>query len=183
MACVKDGRAVDTTMGFTPLEGLVMGTRTGDIDAGVILHLLDRGIPLEEIRTGLQQQGGLSGLSGVSHDVRDLLSADRPETREAINVFVHRVRKYVGAFLVQLDRCDALVFTGGIGENACRVRERICRGLERFGIQLDPKENDRQKTSEREIQSPDSDARILVIPTNEELAIAKETAAVVENKT
>lgn len=176
MACVKEGLAIDTTMGFTPLEGLVMGTRSGDIDPGAILHLLDQGLAPDEIRTGLQHQGGLLGASGISHDVRDLLSTQFVAASEAISLFVHRVRKYLGSFLVQLERCDALVFTGGIGENAPALRAQICWRLDRFGICLDDYANHRPNADERSVHAPDSSVRILVIPTNEELAIAKETA-------
>lgn len=183
MACVRNGQAIDTTMGFTPLEGLVMGTRSGDIDAGVVLHLLEQGLDLDTIRTGLQNRGGLLGLSGSSHDVRDLLASEDGASEEAIAVFVHRVRKYLGAYLLQLPRCDAVVFTGGIGENAAILREKICAGLERFGIALDIAANTAANTTEqkgeRAVHTDESSIAILIVPTNEELEIAKETNGLV----
>ncbi|NQT51290.1 acetate kinase, partial [bacterium] len=145
MAAVADGKSVDTTMGLTPLEGLVMGTRCGDIDPAIVLHLArSHGLSLDEIDRLLNKKSGLLGLSGLSNDVRTLLDAapSNPRARLALDVFCYRVRKYIGAYLAALGRAHAVVFTGGIGENAWPIRRQILEGLGNLGIELDAEANE-----------------------------------------
>ena len=181
-ACaVRDGRAVDTSMGMTPLEGLVMGTRSGDIDPAVVFHLMDAGLSASEIRRGLEREGGLLGLSGISSDYRQLGQAARsgdPAATLAVEVFVHRLRRYLGAFLVQVGPCDGVVFSGGIGENSAEVRRMVLTGLETMGLVLDASLNDRE--GERRISTDDSPTAIWVIPTDEESLIARDTAGLLD---
>lgn len=180
-ACaVREGRAVDTSMGMTPLEGLVMGTRSGDIDPAVAFHLLGAGLSVSEIRRGLEREGGLRGLSGISSDFRRLCEAadaGQASAALALQVFAHRVRRYLGAFLVQVGRCDGVVFSGGIGENSARARRMVVSDLESIGLVLDPGRND--GVGERRISAEDSPIPIWVIPTDEESLIARDTARLV----
>jgi acetate kinase len=189
MAAVRKGKSVDTTMGLTPLEGLVMGTRSGDIDPAIIFYLA--GKPefkdIEDINKLLNKKSGLLGLSGLSNDLRTLLDAARggnERAKLAIEVFAYRIRKYIGAFAAILPKLDAIVFTGGIGENAASVRAQILKGLdENLGVKLDAKKNARavgrfesgDGVPGADVATPDSRVRILVIPTNEEKAIALST--------
>jgi len=181
MAAVKAGRCVDTSMGLTPLEGLVMGTRCGDIDPAIIFHLAEvKGLAFSEINDILNKRSGLLGLSGVSNDMRSVsAAADGGDARArlALDVFAYRIRKYVGAYLAALGRADAVVFTGGIGENAPDRRADIMAGLDALGIRLDAAKNARARGAEADVSADDSPVRILVIPTNEELIIARDTAA------
>ena len=182
-ACaVREGRAVDTSMGMTPLEGLVMGTRSGDIDPAVVFHLMEAGLSASEIRHGLEREGGLLGLSGVSSDFRsvaDSAGSGDPSATLAMEVFAHRVRRYLGAFLVQVGSCDGVVFSGGIGENSHEARALILDGLEATGLVLDPSRN--CGSGERRISTDDSPIDIWVIPTDEESLIARDTARLVED--
>lgn len=176
-ACAIDrGKSVDTTMGMTPLEGLVMGTRSGDIDPAVVLRLArERGLDATEKL--LNQESGLLGLSRKSNDMRDLEAAARGGDADAdlaIRVFCRRVKKTIGAYAAVLHGLDAIVFTGGIGENSARVRAEVCRGLDVLGALLDEKKNSAGGRGERDLASLDSRARILVIPTDEERAIARD---------
>jgi acetate kinase len=181
-ACaIQGGQSVDTSMGFTPLEGLVMGTRTGDLDASIIdfLHHKD-GMSLAEIDLLLNKQSGLLGLSGLTNDMRDLLEEarmhDDRRARLAIEIFCLRVKKYVGAYLARMNGADALVFTGGIGENSAEIRARVCAGLDFLGIAIDPDRNAAATGGrEADIASDASRVRVWVIPTNEELLIARDT--------
>ena len=182
MACVRAGQAIDTTMGLTPLEGLVMGTRSGDIDPAIITHLAARaGLTLEQIKTQLEQHSGLVGISGVSRDLRDVERAAHDGNKRAklaIDVFAHRARKYLGAFLAELGHCDALVFTGGIGENSVLMRGKILHALEPLGIVLDAERN-KHHGGEFPVSTADSAVQAWVIPTNEELMIARDTVRLV----
>jgi acetate kinase len=179
MSAIDGGRSVDTSMGFTPVEGLVMGTRPGDVDPGALLYLLNRfDSDASKLDTLLNKQSGLLGLSGSSNDMRDLLrKRDEGDRRAgiAVEIFCYRVRKYIGAYMAALGGADAVVFTGGIGENAVEVREEICRGLEALGISIDPEKNRTIRGVEADIGTADSRCRIWVIPTNEELLIARDT--------
>ena len=182
MSCIKAGKAIDQTMGLTPLEGLVMGTRSGDLDPAIIFHLARTGKDIEEIRTALEKQSGLLGISGVSRDLRDIRDAARrgnARARLAIDIFAHRVRKYLGAYLVELGTCDAVVFTGGIGENAPWMRAKILQGLAPLGIELDRRINRARSQSPLRISTRDSRIGAWVIPTNEELMIARDTIRLV----
>lgn len=176
-ACAIDGGiSVEVSMGMTPLEGLVMGTRSGDIDAGVLFHLGRAGFSLEELDTLLNRKSGLLGLAGRG-DMRDVESAalagDAP-ARTALAVYHHRLRHYLGAYLVLLGGADAIVFTAGVGENSPQTRAATVHALENFGIVLDHAANSAQSKSARVISAPDSAVKILVIPTNEELEIARQ---------
>ncbi|SEM65778.1 acetate kinase [Cryobacterium sp. TMT1-3] len=182
-ACaVEGGRSVETSMGMTPLEGLVMGTRSGDIDPGVLFHLHRRaGLDFPEIDKLLNRGSGLLGLTGRG-DMRDVIIAaaagDGP-SQLAIDVYVHRVKGYVGAYYAQLGRVDVISFTAGVGENAPLVRERALAGLEALGIRIDPERNAAADRGARIISADDSAVTVLVIPTNEELEIARQTLATV----
>lgn len=185
-ACAIDaGNSVDTSMGFTPLEGLVMGTRSGDLDPAVLEFLgAKEGLSPSEVDNLLNKQSGLLGLSGLTHDMRDLLAearenADR-RARLAIDIFCYRAQKYIGAYLAALDGADAVVFAGGIGENAAEVRAQICEGLRWMGVELDDGENARMVNgAEGRITSAESRLAVWVIPTDEELLIARDTFRVV----
>jgi len=183
---IKGGRSVDTSMGFTPLEGLVMGTRSGDLDPAILEVLSQReGLSVGQLLTMLNTASGLLGLSGLSADMRTLLEAAAgPEGRQArlaIDVFCYRVKKYIGAYLTALDGADAIVFTGGIGENAPAVRARICAGLEWCGLTLDPARNEAAVGQEARISADGSRLQSWVIPTDEELLIARDTVRCLAN--
>lgn len=185
-AAIKHGDSIDTSMGLTPLEGLVMGTRAGDIDPAIIDFLVAKeGLTVGEIETLLNKQSGLIGISGLTNDMRELLAEahehnDR-RARLAIEVFCYRARKYIGAYLAAMNGADAIVFTGGIGENSSEVRARICDGLQWLGLEVDEELN-RAHTSGREgiISRDDSRLAAYVIPTDEELLIARDTVRAVE---
>lgn len=175
VSAIERGRSVDTSMGFTPLEGLIMGTRTGDIDAGAILHLISQE-KLDPVALAaiLNHESGLKGISGISSDMRDLLrAADNPRAALAIDAFCYRVRKYIGAYLAAMNGADALVFTAGIGENSAAIRARICDGLDQLGIAVDSAANQSPRRDDRQIGF--SRIPVWVVPTNEELLIARDT--------
>jgi acetate kinase len=175
MCAMRGRRSVATTMGFTALEGLPMGTRTGALDPGVILHLMsERGMSLAAVTELLYKQSGLLGMSGVSSDVRDLLASDSPRAARALDVFVYRVGRELGSLAAALGGLDALVFTAGIGEHAASIRARVCRDAAWLGVALDQTANDRGGPR---ISAPGSRASAWVIPTNEELMIARHTLA------
>lgn len=176
--CVKGGKAIDQTMGLTPLEGLVMGTRCGDIDPAIIFHLARNGMTLDQVHKSLEKGGGLQGISGLSRDMRDLWEAAQKGSDRAtlaIDVFAHRCRKYVGAFMYELGHTDAVVFTGGIGENAAFMRAKILDGVAPLGLELDPARNAQPTKGPMRISTETSKVQALVIPTNEELMIARDT--------
>ncbi len=182
MSCIRGGKAIDQTMGLTPLEGLVMGTRSGDFDPAIIFHLLRQDMEVDQVRTGVEKKSGLLGVSGVASDLRDVhqaAEAGNRRARLAIDIFAHRVRKYIGAFLAELGTCDAVVFTGGIGENATFMREKILSGLAPLGIDADATANDHRAPEPFRISTDTSGTAIWVIPTNEELMIARDTARLV----
>lgn len=183
MSCIKAGQAIDQTMGLTPLEGLVMGTRSGDIDPAIIFHLQRLGQSIDEIRTTLEKKSGLLGISGVSRDLRDTYEAAQDGNERAalaVDVFAHRAKKYLGAFLAELGHCDAVVFTGGIGENASWMRAKILEGLEPLGIELDRHINSAKCQGALRISAKTSRTSAWVIPTNEELMIARDTIRLVQ---
>jgi acetate kinase len=175
ITAIENGRSVDTSMGFTPLEGLMMGTRSGDIDPAILGFLEERGYSVKQLSTLLQKKSGLIGLSGISNDLRDLEGAydlGNQNATEALEVYAHRVRKYIGAYAAELFKVDGIVFTGGIGQHGVRMRERICHRLENIGIVMDYKKNESSGSREGIVSTPYSPATIMVIPTNEELQIA-----------
>lgn len=185
MAAIEGGKPVDTTMGLTPLEGLVMGTRTGDIDAGIIFHLFrEAGMSIDEIDTLFNKQSGLKGLAGANDFrlIQELINEGDENAQEAYDIYVHRVRRYVGAFMLQLGRLDAVVFTAGVGENHVGIRRDTMADLENFGIKIDTARNNNEDKVEgaRVISADDSAVTVLVVPTNEELAIAKAADALAQ---
>ncbi|MDR1933401.1 MAG: acetate kinase [Spirochaetales bacterium] len=178
ITAVKNGKSVDTSMGFTPLEGLVMGTRSGDIDPAVLLFLLKRGYTEAGLDTLLNKKSGMLGLSGVSNDMRDIEKAAKEgdkNAQEALDVYACRIRKYIGAYAANLPKTDAIVFTGGIGQNSVSTRAQICGGLEGIGVFLDPKKNEEVGRKAGIISADYSPVTIAVIITNEELQIAIDT--------
>jgi acetate kinase len=174
MCAIRDGQSVGSSMGFTALDGLPMGTRCGQLDPGVVLYLMKAmGMSADQVEDLLYRHSGLKGLSGLSHDIRELEAAGTPQSMQAIDYFVFRVRRELGSMAAILSGLDAVVFCGGIGEHAFRIRERVCRGFEWLGIELDEVRNQAHETV---ISSDRSRARVFVIPTNEEMMIARHTA-------
>ncbi len=184
MAAVYRGVSVDTTMGFTPLEGLLMGTRCGDLDTSVILYIMGKeGLTLSEANTLLNKHSGLQGISGISSDMREIVAEMQNGDKKAsyaFNVFAYRVKKYIGAYAAAMGGLDGVVFTGGIGENSAEVRTACCENLEFLGIRIDESLNS-SKDKEKRISTADSSTETLVIPTNEELVIALDTMTIVKS--
>ncbi|TSC91430.1 MAG: acetate kinase [Parcubacteria group bacterium Licking1014_17] len=184
IAAIKNGKSVDTSMGFTPLEGLVMGTRPGDIDAGLILHLQkELKMSPEKMEEFLNFQCGLRGVSGLTSDVRELIELDKTGDERgvlALGMFAYRVKKYIGAYFAALNGLDALVFTATIGERSSYMRKKICAGLDALGIILDDKKNESKTDGEGEIQKDGAPVKILVIKTDELGQIAREVDLTVE---
>lgn len=180
MAAVKNGKSIDTTMGFTPLEGLLMGTRSGDLDPSLILYIMGKeGLSINEANTLLNKHSGLIGISGESSDMREIEAAVKDNHKRAtfaFNVFTYKIKKYVGAYSAAMGGLDALIFTGGIGENSSLVREYVCRDMEYLGIYLDHKKNNNKDII---LSGENSRTAVLRIPTNEELVIAMDTAEIV----
>jgi acetate kinase len=182
MAAVRGGVGLDTTMGFSPTGGLVMGTRSGDLDPGVPLFLLEeRGMSPTEVSDLLNKQAGLLGVSGTSADMRDLLDREPDDGRaaEAVGLFCYQAKKFLGALAAALGRLDALVFTGGIGENAAPVRERVCEGLEFLGIRIDPERNAAHAPV---ISTDDASVTVRIVPTDEDLMVAQYTRRLIEQE-
>jgi acetate kinase len=174
ICAIRDGKSAGSSMGFTALDGLPMGTRCGQLDPGVVLYLIEeKGMSARAVADMLYRQSGLKGLSGISHDMRQLEAAGKPEAMQAIEYFVARIRRELGAMAAILSGLDTLVLCGGIGENSWRVREQICQGFEWLGIELD---NVRNRANEMLVSSERSRVPVFVIPTNEELMIARHTA-------
>lgn len=182
MSAIRDGRPVDTSMGMTPLEGLVMGTRGGDIDPGLLFHL-NRvvGMTVDDIDHLLNKRSGLKGLCGENdfRAVTEMIEAGDADAREAYDIYIHRLRGYFGAYLVALGRADIITFTAGVGENAASVRADSLAGLENFGIEIDAERNAVRSREPRIISTDSSRTTVLVVPTNEELAIARQAKALV----
>ncbi len=180
IAAVKNGISIDTSMGFTPLEGLLMGTRSGDLDPSLILYIMGKeGLSLSEANTLLNKHSGLIGISGESSDMREILASVKDEQKRSIyafEIFCYRIKKYIGAYIAAMGGLDALVFTGGIGENATEVREEVCRNMEFLGIKLDKLKNENKETLLSDTSFP---VKVFRIPTNEELVIAMDTAKIV----
>lgn len=180
MAAINKGYSVDTTMGFTPLEGLIMGTRSGDLDPSLILYIMGKeGLSLHEAGTLLNKHSGLIGISGESSDMREIIASVKDEQKRSIyafEIFCYRIKKYIGAYTAALGGLDALVFTGGIGENAVEVREEVCKNMDYLGIRLDSLKNE---SREQLISDSSSRVKVFRIATNEELVIAMDTAKIV----
>jgi acetate kinase len=180
ITAIEKGHSVDTSMGFTPLEGLVMGTRSGDIDPAIIFYLNEKGYTPEDLKTILNKKSGLLGISEISNDMRNLFEAKEKgdeKAKIAIEIFCYRLRKYIGAYLAVLGKTDAIVFTGGIGEHNAAIRQESLKGLENLGVEIDQEKNESAIKSEEAQISKDSGGavKVYVIPTNEELQIAFDT--------
>jgi acetate kinase len=177
ITAVDGGKSVDTSMGFGPLSGLVMGTRSGDIDPSVIFYLVNQlGYRVDEVNTILNKRSGMLGLTGFS-DMRDIgkaLEAGNPDARLAYDLYAYRIKKYIGAYAAVLNGLDAVVFTAGVGENDARTRELVCTDMDFLGIRLDAEKNAARGGGLREISTADSRVKVLVVPTNEELEIARQ---------
>jgi acetate kinase len=182
---IRNGVAIGTSMGFSPQSGLPQNNRVGDLDSGAVPYIAKTlGLSLEEIERQMTKESGLLGISGVSNDMRDIneaIAAGNADARLAVDVLVHSIRHWMGAFYLQMGGCDALVFTAGIGEHGAGLRAAVCTGLEELGIRIDPDANQANSGEEGEIQTQDSRAKILVIPANEELVIAREVYRKVTN--
>jgi acetate kinase len=175
LCALKDGKSVDSTLGFTALDGLCMGTRPGALDPGVVLYLFQGlGLSPKEVEAMLYKKSGLLGISGISNDMRDLLAANEPEAQLAVDYFVYRAAKEIGALVAVLGGIDGLVFTAGIGENSPEIRRRICESAAWLGLELDAEANDNQGPR---ISTPQSNVSTWVIPTNEEIMIARHTGS------
>lgn len=179
VTAIKDGKSIDTSMGFTPLEGLVMGTRSGDIDPSILFYLIEKEeLSLANVHALLNKHSGLLGLSGYAADMRDLIEEAEDgdkRSQEAIDVFCYRAKKYIGSYIAAMNGVDAIIFTGGIGENAPLIRSKILSDMESFGINIDEEKNSNQ-SGEVLLSKGDSKVEVYVIPTNEELVIAIDAA-------
>jgi acetate kinase len=186
IAAVRHGKSVDTSMGFTPLEGLVMGTRCGDIDPAIVIYLQQNlGMSVEKVYDLLNKKSGMLGLTNnLSSDMRDIEDAAHSGNeiaQLALDIYVYKIAKYIGAYAAAMNGVDAIVFTAGVGENSPYVREKVCEYLGFLGVKIDRQLND-VKGLERIISTPDSKVAVLIVPTNEELVIARDTKYIVENK-
>ncbi|MCK4649284.1 acetate/propionate family kinase, partial [bacterium] len=183
IAAIKGGVSIDTSMGFTPLEGLIMGTRCGSIDPAIVLYIMtNEGLSINEVNTMLNFHSGLQGLSGVSNDMYDILEEEKKgndRARLAIEIFTYHIRKYIASYAGAMGGVDAIIFTAGIGENAPRVRALSCVGLEFLGVIIDKEKNEKTIKKEGVISTPNSKVKVFCIPTNEELVIARDTYSVI----
>jgi len=183
VSAVLDGKCIDTSMGLTPIQGLMMGTRTGDVGAGALQYMMDKeNLTIDQALNIMNKKSGILGISGKSSDLREVLQGmedgdDR--CRLAIDMVAYIIKKYVGSYVAALDGIDALCFTGGIGENASLIREKVCAGLDSMGIVIDPVKNNKRSSTARDISTNASTARIFVIPTQEEYVIANDTYNIV----
>ena len=177
MTAIKDGKSIDTTLGFGPMNGLIMGTRSGDVDQSVIFHMVNAlGYSLAEVNTMLQKQSGMLGLTGFS-DLRDIESNAEQGNKDcqlALLMNAYRIKKYIGSYAAALGGLDAIIFTAGIGENSPYIRSLVCKDMEFFGLELDEAKNEIRSKEIREINLPQSKTKIVVIPTNEEVEIANQ---------
>ena len=183
LAAIKNGKSLDTSMGMTPVEGLLMGTRSGDVDAGIISFIMEKeNIGTQAISTLVNKHSGLLGVSGVSSDMRELraaMDAGNKRAKLAFDIFSYRIKKYIGAYAAALGGLDILMFTGGIGENDVLAREQACAGLEYMGVELDLEKNSKIRGEEAVISTPGSKVTVMVVPTDEEYMIAADTMQIV----
>lgn len=185
MCAIKEGKSIDTSMGFTPIEGLIMGTRSGDLDIGVVNYIMDQEeLERSSINTVFNKQSGMMGISGVSSDMRDIQAAAKNENNEraklALEMYTYRIKKYIGSYLAVLGGCDLIVFSGGIGEHNPGFRETICGNMEFVGMEIDQEANIDAMGKEKLISTENSKIQVAVIPTNEELVIAQDTLNIVK---
>jgi acetate kinase len=185
ITAIKDGKSLDTSMGLTPVEGLIMGTRSGDIDAGVLTLIMEKEeIDFSSLNTLLNKHSGVLGISGISSDMREVeAAAEEGDERAALSLkmYEYRVKKYIGAYAAAMGGIDLLIFTGGIGENGCETRENICKDLEFLGIEFDRKANDGVRGKEKVISTEKSRVTVMIVPTNEEFVIASDTLEIARN--
>ncbi|NLO72016.1 MAG: acetate kinase [Porphyromonadaceae bacterium] len=178
ITAVENGKSIDTSMGFTPVEGLIMGTRSGDVDLGVVTYIMDKEmIGTAAANTLFNKHSGILGVSGLSSDMRDIdkaINEGNERAKLALDMYEYRIKKYIGAFAAALNGFDVLVFTGGVGENQITTRDKVCKGLSYLGIELDPEKN-KIRGEEVLISTPNSKVKVVVIPTDEELMIATDT--------
>lgn len=184
MCAIDGGKSVDTTMGFTPVEGLIMGTRTGDLDIGVVSYIMDKEeLALSSLNTVFNKQSGMLGVSGVSSDMRDIEDESWNKGNEratlALKMYHYRIKKYIGAYTAAMGGVDIVIFAGGIGENGPETREEICSNLDYLGIATEPAKNDGLRSKEAIISPDDKPVKVMVVPTNEELVIAQDTLGIV----
>jgi acetate kinase len=184
IAAILNGESIDTSMGMTPVEGLMMGTRSGDVDAGAILHIMTtEELGLQEMNNLINKQSGILGISGISFDMREIQHAIKKggdRAKLAYDMFIYRVRKYIGAYAAAMNGVDAIIFTGGIGENDPDARKDICAGFDYIGLKFDDFKNEDLKGKQELLSAPNSEVKVIVIPTNEELVIAEETYKIVK---
>lgn len=181
MAAIRYGKCIDTSMGLTPLAGLEMGTRCGDIDPAIIPFLCDKGYTVDQVNTMMNKESGVLGVSGVSSDFRDVeaaAEAGNERAKLALDIFIYRVKTTIGAYVAAMDGVDGIIFTAGLGENSSKDRAAVCSGLKYLGIQLDEEKNSKRGEA-LVISTPDSRTKVMVIPTNEELMIARDTVELV----
>ncbi len=185
ITAIKNGKSVDTSMGMTPVEGLIMGTRSGDVDPGVISYIMEKEhMRPTGISTLVNKFSGVLGISGVSSDMREIeaaIKANNPRAILALETYNYRIKKYVGSYAAALGGLDVLVFTGGVGENQASTRSAVCKNMEFMGIELDEEINASVRAKEVVISKPSSKVKVVIIPTDEELTIAKDTVAILEN--
>jgi acetate kinase len=184
MAAVKFGESVDTSMGFTPIEGLIMGTRSGDLDIGILTYIMDKEeIGISQIGTLVNKQSGMLGITGISSDMREIEDAAHKDNNErallGLDMYHYRVKKYIGAYAAAMGGVDIVVFAGGIGENGPETRKDVCCDLEFLGIEVDPVKNDGLRSKEAVISRDGAKVKVMVVPTNEELVIAEDTLRII----
>ncbi|MBN2484822.1 MAG: acetate kinase [Bacteroidales bacterium] len=184
MCAIDEGKSIDTSMGFTPVEGLIMGTRSGDLDIGVVSFIMEKEeLALSSINTVFNKQSGMLGVTGVSSDMREIEDAAWEKGNEraslGLSMYFYRIKKYIGSYIAALGGLDILIFAGGIGENGPETREEICKNMEYLGIKIDKNKNDKLRGKERVISTDDSHVKVIVVPTNEELVIATDTEIIV----
>jgi acetate kinase len=186
ITAIKDGKSIDTSMGLTPVEGLLMGTRCGDVDAGALSFIMDKeGLDAKGLSDLINKQSGVFGLSGISSDMREIEAAVAEGDKKAIlalQVYNYRIKKYIGAYAAALGGVDIIVFTGGVGENQWATRSAVCNNMEYMGIKLDEAKNDKMRGQEMVISTPDSQVTVIVVPTDEEFMIASDTMEILVNK-
>lgn len=186
VAAVKNGKSVDTSMGFTPLEGLIMGTRCGDLDVGVVTYIMEKeDLGIKTANTLFNKHAGMLGLTGVSSDMREISEAGmngNERAKMALDIYNYKVKKYIGSYIAAMNGLDILIMTGGIGENAVHTRNGVCSELEWLGIVIDQEKNNLVKGTEAVISTPGSKVKVLVVPTNEELMIALDTEKIVRGR-
>jgi acetate kinase len=186
VAAIKNGKSIDTSMGLTPVEGLIMGTRCGDIDAGVLTFIINREeIDVQTANTLINKHSGMLGITGISSDMREVSDAAYKQNNEraklGLDMYHYRIKKYIGSYAAAMGGVDTLVFTGGVGENSSETRSEVCKDMEFLGIQFDETANNNARGKEVAISTPDSRVKVLVVPTNEELVIAQDTEEIVKN--